>query len=204
MAPSLKHNCILIFSQNIDLSWVDYTMLLNFSWFISKSTSSRVFLLTLRFKILEKCELQPISNSVERLIFELKPSSSGHIWMQSWTVKKAEHWRIDAFKLWCWRRLLRGPWTARRSKQSILKEISPGCFLEGMMLKLKLQYFGHLMGRVASLEKTLMIRGIEDRRKRKKAQWLRVPDFVSDECIIARYETLRKHFYFFKPQFLLL
>ena len=76
---------------------------------------------------------------------------------KSWTVSKAEHWRIDAFELWCWRRLLRVPWTARRSNQSILKEISPGCSLEGLMLKLKLQYFGHLMGRVDSLEKTLML-----------------------------------------------
>ena len=79
---------------------------------------------------------------------------------ESWTVKKAERQRIDAFELWCWRRLLRGPWTARRSYQSILKEISPGCSLEGMMLKLKLQYFGHLMRRVDSLEKTLMLGGI--------------------------------------------
>ena len=78
---------------------------------------------------------------------------------ESWTVKKAEHRRIDAFELWCWRRLLRVPWTARRSNQSILKEISPGCSLEGMMLKLKLQYFGHLMKRVDSLEKTLMLGG---------------------------------------------
>ena len=85
---------------------------------------------------------------------------------ESWTVKKAEHWRTDAFELWCWRRLLRVPWTARRSNQSILKEISPGCSLEGMMLKLKLQYFGHLMRRVDSLEKTLMLGGIEGRRKR--------------------------------------
>ena len=83
---------------------------------------------------------------------------------ESWTVKKAEHWRIDAFKLWCWRRLLRIPWTAKRSNQSILKEISPGCSLEGMMLKLKLQDFGHLMQRVDSLEKTLMLGGIGSRR----------------------------------------
>ena len=76
---------------------------------------------------------------------------------ESWTVKKAEHWRIDAFELWCWRRLLRVPWTARRSNQSLLKEISPGCSLEGLMLKLKLQYFGHLMRRADSLEKTLML-----------------------------------------------
>ena len=79
---------------------------------------------------------------------------------ESWTVKKAEPWRIDAFELWCWRRLLRVPWTARRSNQSTLKEISPGCSLEGLMLKLKLQYFGHLMRRVDSLEKTLMLGGI--------------------------------------------
>ena len=85
---------------------------------------------------------------------------------ESWTVKKAERRRIDAFELWCWRRLLRVPWTARRSNQSILKEISPGISLEGMMLKLKLQYFGHLMRRVDSLEKTLMLGGIGGRRRR--------------------------------------
>ena len=85
---------------------------------------------------------------------------------ESWTVKKAEHQRIDAFELWCWRRLLRVPWTTRRSNQSIVKEISPGCSLEGMMLKLKLQYFGHLMGRVDSSVKTLMLGGIEGRRRR--------------------------------------
>ena len=85
---------------------------------------------------------------------------------ESWTVKKAECRRIDAFELWCWRRLLRVPWIARRSNQSILKEISPGCSLEGLMLKLKLQYFGHLMRRVDSLEKTLMLGGIGGRRKR--------------------------------------
>ena len=85
---------------------------------------------------------------------------------ESWTVKKAEHRRIDAFELWCWRRLLRVPWTARRSNQSILKEISPGCSLEGLMLKLKLQYLGHLMRRVDTLEKTLMLGGIGGRRRR--------------------------------------
>ena len=85
---------------------------------------------------------------------------------ESWTVKKAEHQRIDAFELQCWRRLLRVPWTGRRSNQPILKEISPGCSLEGMMLKLKLQYFGHLMRRVDSLEKTLMLGGIGGRRRR--------------------------------------
>ena len=93
---------------------------------------------------------------------------------ESWTVKKAERQRIDAFELRCWRRLLRVPWTARRSNQSILKEISPGCSLEGMMLKLKLQYYGHLMRRVDSLEKTLMLGGIEGRRKRGqlRMRWL--------------------------------
>ena len=85
---------------------------------------------------------------------------------ESWTVKKAEHRRIDAFELWCWRRLLRVPWTAKKSSWSILKEISPGCSLEGLMLKLKLQYFGHLMQRVDSLEKTLMLGGIGGRRRR--------------------------------------
>ena len=85
---------------------------------------------------------------------------------ESWTMKKAERQRIDAFELWCWRRLLRVPWTIRRSNQSILKEISPGISLKGMMLKLKLQYFGHFMQRVDSLEKTLMLGGIEGRRRR--------------------------------------
>ena len=93
---------------------------------------------------------------------------------ESWTVKKAERQRIDAFELWCWRRLLRVPWTAWRSNQSILKEISPGCSLEGLMVKLKLQYFGHLMGRVDSLEKTLMLGGIGGRRRRggQRMRWL--------------------------------
>ena len=93
---------------------------------------------------------------------------------ESWTVKKAEHRRIDAFELWCWRRLLRVPWTARRSNQSILKEISPGCSLEGLMLKLKLQHFGHLMWRADSLEKTLMLGEIGGRRRRgwQRMRWL--------------------------------
>ena len=93
---------------------------------------------------------------------------------ESWTVKKAECQRIDAFELWCWRRLLRVPWIARRSNQSILKEISPGCSLEGLMLKLKLQYFDHLMRRVDSLEKTLMLGGIGGRRRRgrQRMRWL--------------------------------
>ena len=93
---------------------------------------------------------------------------------ESWTAKKAECRRTDAFKLWCWRRLLRVPWTARRSNQSILKEISPGCSLEGLMLKLKLQYFGHLMRRIDSLEKSLMLGGIGTRRRRgrQRMRWL--------------------------------
>ena len=90
---------------------------------------------------------------------------------ESWTIKKAERWRIDAFGLWCWRRLLRVPWTARRSNQSILKEISPGCSLEGLMLRLKLQYFGHLMRRIDSLKKTLMLGKIEGRRRRDDREW---------------------------------
>ena len=92
---------------------------------------------------------------------------------ESWTIKKAERWRINAFELWCWRRLLRVPWTAKRSNQSILKEISPGCSLEGLMLMLKLQYFGHLMRRVDSLEKTPMLGGIVGRRRgRQRMRWL--------------------------------
>ena len=93
---------------------------------------------------------------------------------ESWTEKKAECQKIDAFELWCWRRLLRVPWTARRSNQSILKEISPGCSLEGLMLKLKLQYFGYLMQRVISFEKTLMLGGIGGRRRRgrQRMRWL--------------------------------
>ena len=93
---------------------------------------------------------------------------------ESWTIKKAEHQRTDAFELWCWRRLLRGPWTARRSKLSILKEIIPEYSLEGLMLKLKLQYFGHLMQRTDSLEKTLMLEKIEGRRRRgrQRTRWL--------------------------------
>ena len=103
---------------------------------------------------------------------------------ESWTVKKAECWRIDSFELWCWRRLLRVPWTARRSNQSILKEISPGYSLEGMMLKLKLQYFGHLMQRVDLLEKTLMLGEIGGRKKRgrQRMRWL---DGITDSMDVS-------------------
>ena len=103
---------------------------------------------------------------------------------ESWTVKKAKRWRIDAFELWCWRRLLRVPWTARRSNKFILKEINPRCSLEGLMLKLKLQYFGHLMRRVDSLEKTLMLGGIGDRRRRgrQRMRWL---DGITDSMDVS-------------------
>jgi len=105
---------------------------------------------------------------------------------ESWTVKKAERQRIDAFELWCWRRLLRVPWTAKRSNQSTLKEISPGCSLEGLMLKLKLQYFGHLMQRVDSWEKTLMLGGIGGRRRRERqrVRWL---DGITDSMNSGRW-----------------
>ena len=110
---------------------------------------------------------------------------------ECWTIKKAEHQRIDAFELWCWRRLLRVPWTARRSNQSILKEFSPGCSLEGMRLKLKLQYFGHLMRRVDSLEKTLMLGGIGGRRRRgrQRMRWL---DGINDsmDMILSKLQML--------------
>ena len=103
---------------------------------------------------------------------------------ESWTTKKAEHRRIDAFELWCWRRLLRAPWTARRSTQSILKEISPGCSMEELMLKLKLQYFGHLMQRVDSLEKIWMLGGIGGRRRRgrQRMRWL---DGITDSMVMS-------------------
>ena len=102
---------------------------------------------------------------------------------ESWTIKKAECWRIDAFELWCWKRLLRVPWTARRSNQFILKEISPGCLLEGLMLRLKLQYFGHLMWRTDSFEKTLMLGKIEGRRRgRQRMGWL---DGITDSMDVG-------------------
>ena len=104
--------------------------------------------------------------------------SSGHAWMWKLSIKKAEHQRIDAFELWCWRRLLRVPWTARRSNQSILKELRPECSLEGLMLKLKLQYFGYLMRRADSFEKTLILGKIEGRRRRGRQRMRRLDDIT--------------------------
>ena len=111
---------------------------------------------------------------------------------ENWTVKKAEHQRINAFELWCWRRLLRVPWTARNSNQSVLKEISPGCSLEGLMLKLKLQYFGHLMRRVDSLEKTLMLGGIGGKRSRgwQRMSWLNGSTDLMDMSLGKRWELV--------------
>ena len=108
---------------------------------------------------------------------------SSHVWMWEWTIKKAEQWKIDAFELWYWRRLLRVPWTARRSNLSILKEISPEYSLEGLMLKLKFQYFGHLMRRTNSLEKTLMVGKMEGGRR--GSQWMRWLDGITDTMDVS-------------------
>ena len=124
-------------------------------------------------------ELVSINGLVKAMVFPVVMHGC-----ESWTMKKAERRRIDAFELWCWRRLLRVPWTARRSNQSLLKEINPGISLEGMMLKLKLQYFGHLMRRVDSLEKTLMLGGIGG-RKRRGRQRIRCLDSITDSMDVS-------------------
>ena len=129
--------------------------------------------------------MNPSQNSVlEKVCSSRLPSTMVMYRCESWTVKKAEPQRINAFELWCWRRLLGVPWIARRSNQSILKEISPGCSLEGPILKLKLQYFGHLMRRVDSLEKTLMLGGIGGRRRRgrQRMRWL---DGITDSMDVS-------------------
>ena len=126
-----------------------------------------------RLTVVLQPENQSVPLSVTLQLCSYLMSFGGCYGCESWTVKKAEHQRIDTFELWCWRRLLRVPWTARRSNQSILKEISPECSLKGLMIKLKLQYFGHLMQRVDSLEKTLMLGGIGGRRRRaRRMRWL--------------------------------
>ena len=132
------------------------------------------------YVFLKKMSIQILYSHLDWIIGNNVPSIMAIVFpavmygCESWTIKKAEHRRINAFELWCWRRLLRVPWTARRSNQSILKEISPECSLGGLMLKLKLQYFGHLMQRADSLEKTLMLGKIEGRRRRgwQRMRWL--------------------------------
>ena len=136
--------------------------------------------MTNQYSILKSRDIT-LSTKVHLIKAMIFPVMSG---CESWTVKKADGRRIDAFELWCWRRLLRVPWTARRSNQSILKEISPGCSLEGMMVKLKFQYFGHLMRRVDSLEKTLTLGGIRGRRRRgrQRMRWL---DGITDSMAVS-------------------
>ena len=150
-------------------------------WFyLSILSHRRFFSARLQVILRDSCSICSFGEFVEGAelrifpLIQLVPFSFNLYGCESWTIKKAERQRIDAFELWCWRRLLRVPWTARRSNQSILKEISPGCSLEGMMLKLKIQYFGHLMRGADSLEKTLMLGKIEGRRRRgrQRMRWL--------------------------------
>ena len=134
---------------------------------------------TKRCLLLERKVMTNLDSTLKSRVIKSSGFSSGHVWIWGWTIKKAECQRIGAFELWCWRRLLRVPWTARRSNQSIVKEISLGCSLEGLMLKLKLQHFGHLMWRTDLFEKTLMLGKIEGRRRRAQ-QRMRCLDGITD------------------------
>ena len=152
--------------------------LLFFVWLLNVKTDKHLLLLwicnVIHFNTIVYITLPTKVQLVKAMVFPVVMYGC-----ESWTIKKADHWRIGAFELWCWRRLLRVPWTVRRSNQSILKEISPGCLLEGLMLKLKLQYFGHLMQRADSFEKTLMLGKIEGKRRggRQRRRWL---DAIND------------------------
>ena len=179
----VSYKCVLEISKNSG-SEKEWTSVSNLESFLFKSPMGISFCcqlakMTLLVWVYFIITLPTKVRLVKAMVFPL-----GMYGCESWTVKKAEHWRTDGFELCCWRRLWRVPWTARRSNQSILKEISPGISLEGLMLKLKLQYFGHLMLRVDSLEKTLMLGGIGGRRRRgrQRMRWL---DGITDSMDVS-------------------